>query len=93
MLQEVRVHDLCGQGRLKRHFVKGSNVCSAARKLGPYNENDPDDPVNFEGATVESADGYKPDPCQDRAAQGRDRGRGARGARGAGGGEGADVEL
>jgi hypothetical protein len=51
--------------RLKRHFVKGLECLQCGAKAPDfYNENDPDDPVNFEGATVESADGYKPDPVK-----------------------------
>ena len=51
--------------RLKRHFVKGLECLQCGAKAPDfYNENDPDDPVNFEGATVESADGYKPDPVR-----------------------------
>ena len=51
--------------RLRRHFVKGLECLQCGAKAPDfYNENDPDDPVNFEGATVESADGYKPDPVR-----------------------------
>ena len=42
------------KNQMKRHFA--ANGCSALlRRQGPdfYNENDPNDPINFEGATLD----------------------------------------
>lgn len=51
--------------RLKRHFTRGLKCLNCGAKAPDfYNENDPDDPVNKEGATVQSAEGYKPDPVK-----------------------------
>eukprot|EP00629_Pelagomonadales_sp_RCC1024_P003733 CAMPEP_0119264114 /NCGR_PEP_ID=MMETSP1329-20130426/3294_1 /TAXON_ID=114041 /ORGANISM="Genus nov. species nov., Strain RCC1024" /LENGTH=267 /DNA_ID=CAMNT_0007263857 /DNA_START=138 /DNA_END=937 /DNA_ORIENTATION=- len=58
------------KNRLKRHFTKGL-CCLSCGAVAPdfYNENDPLDPINKAGATIEVCEEYEPDPVAVNAAK------------------------